>query len=280
MRPSAAFFAGPDPRTLRVEGVGRCDFCGHEGPGPQHECRAWDDAQAPPPGGVRVVRGDSFELAPIFADRVQLVVADPPYGQILKEKWDEACYERLGFLVSSLLVPGGTAYVWGGIGKHKHRPFFSWLARVEDETGLRIWDVITWKKRRAYGKKDAYLFVREECAMLVKGDKPRTFHIPLLDEKRSYAGYNAKYPAKSEFYRRTNVWTDVTEILRGKIHEAEKPSKLAEIMIRTSSDPGDLVLDPFAGSGSTGVAALAVGERRCVLYEKSDCAMHALEEKP
>jgi DNA modification methylase len=235
--------------------------------------------QSPSLGAVRVVRGDCFLEAPIFAGRVHLVVADPPYGQILKAAWDVACYERLGALVSQLLVTGGTAYVWGGIGKPGHRPFFEWLASVERNSDLRLWDLITWKKKRAYGKKNAYLFVREECAMLVKGDEgPKTFHVPLLDKKRGYPGYNEKYPAKSEFYRRTNVWDDVTEILRGKIHDAEKPAALAEIMIRTSSNEGDLVLDPFAGSGSTGVAALRVGKRRAVLYELSDCPMHPLEE--
>lgn len=230
----------------------------------------------PDPGVVRVVRGDSFELAQGLAGRVQLIVADPPYGGILKEKWDVECYERLGKLVSGLLVPGGTAYVWGGIGKHRQRPLFRWLAEVEDRTDLRLYNLITWRKRRAYGKKNDYLFIREECAMLVKGEEPRTFHIPLLDQKRGYAGYNAKYPAKSEYLRRGNVWDDITEIFRGKIHSAEKPAKLAEVMIRTSSNEGDLVVDLFAGSGSTGVAALAVGERRCVLFEKSDCKMHPL----
>jgi DNA modification methylase len=231
----------------------------------------------PEPGTVRVVRGDSFEAAQGLAGRVQLIVADPPYGGILKEAWDVECYERLGKFISALLVPGAAAYVWGGIGRHRQRPLFRWLAEVEDRTDLRLWNLITWRKRRAYGKKDDYLFIREECAMLVKGDEgPRVFNIPLLDQKRGYAGYNAKYPAKSEYLRRGNVWDDVTEIFRGKIHPAEKPSRLAEIMIRTSSSPSDLVVDLFAGSGSTGVAALAVGERRCVLFEKSDCKMHPL----
>lgn len=112
--------------------------------------------------------------------------------------------------------------------------------------------------------------------MLVKGEKPKTFNIPLLDEKRGYAGYNADYPAKSEFLRRTNVWTDVTELFKGKIHPAEKPSRLAEIMIETSSNPDDLVVDFFAGSGSTGVAAQKLN-RRCILIEQSDCPMHTFE---
>jgi site-specific DNA-methyltransferase (adenine-specific) len=225
-------------------------------------------------GLVEVIRGDCFEVTKTWADEsVDLFVCDPPYGGILKEKWDAtASYEELGMLIERLLVPGGTAYVWGGVGTVRNRPFFKWLTEVEDSS-LRLHNVITWSKKRAYGKADNYLFTREECAMLVKGDKPKTFNIPLLEKERGYAGYNPKYPAKSKFLRRTNVWTDVTEIFRGKIHPAEKPSRLAEIMIETSSSEGDLVVDLFAGSGSTGVAAAKLG-RRCILVEKSNCKMH------
>lgn len=225
---------------------------------------------------IEVVRGDCFELAQKLAGQVDLIVTDPPYGEILDEDWDHECYARLGTLVSRLLKPGATAYVWGGVGTQGSRPFLKWLSELEGDRSLKLHNVITWSKKRAYGVATNYLFTREECAMIVKGDKPKTFNIPLLDELRGYAGYNAKYPAKSEYKRRTNVWTDITELLRGKIHPAEKPSKLAEIMIRTSSNPGDLVVDLFAGSGSTGVAARTVGERRCILYEKSNCAMHNL----
>jgi DNA modification methylase len=227
----------------------------------------------------RVIRGDAFEVALTWPKAsIDLIVTDPPYGKILKAKWDQlwqlADYIKLEGIIARLLVPGGTAYVWGGVGTPGHRPFFAWLAGLEArQPALRIYDLITWRKRRAYGKKDAYLFTREECVMLVAGAKPRTFNIPLLDEKRGYAGYNARYPAKSEYLRRTNVWTDVTEIFKGKIHDAEKPSRLAEIMIETSSRKGEHVVDLFAGSGSTGVAAMKLG-RRCTLVEKSDCVMH------
>jgi DNA modification methylase len=103
----------------------------------------------------------------------------------------------------------------------------------------------------------------------VKGDikKPRKFEIPLLDAVRPYAGYNPKYPAKSEFYRRTSVWDDVTEILRGKTHEAQKPKKLHEIPILAHTSEGETVLDPFAGSLMTGLAATSTG-RGFVLVEK------------
>ena len=44
-------------------------------------------------------------------------------------------------------------------------------------------------------------------------------------------------------------------------YPAEKPSAVAEVLIRQSSAPGELVVDPFVGSGSTGVAAVRLGRR-------------------
>lgn len=224
---------------------------------------------------IRVVRADCFQQAP---DRgsVDLIVTDPPYGKILGTAWDrDWSYDdqiRLLFLIEESLKPGGTAYVWGGVGTYQNRIFFQWLSELERVSSLRIWDVITWQKKRFYGVKNRYGFAREECAMLVKGDKPATFHVPYLAEKRGYAGFNADYPAKSEFKRRTNVWSDVSDMQRGKIHPAQKPVRLAEIMIETSSNPGETVVDFFAGSGSTGVAAANL-DRHAVLYEISSCPM-------
>jgi site-specific DNA-methyltransferase (adenine-specific) len=224
----------------------------------------------------KIIRGDAFKVTSTWDEYADLIVTDPPYGGIVSEEWDRKWtaerFDDLTNMIDQVLTPGGTAYVWGGIGTYRNRLFFSWLSRVENSS-LKLHDLITWRKKRAYGKSHGYLFTREECAMLVKGDKPKVFHIPLLDQERGYAGYNPKYPAKSKYLRRTDVWTDVTEIFKGKIHPTEKPSRLAEIMIETSSNKGDLVVDFFAGSGSTGVAAKKLG-RDCVLIESSKCAMH------
>jgi DNA modification methylase len=107
---------------------------------------------------------------------------------------------------------------------------------------------------------------------LIKGDdikKPRRFNVPLLEEKRGYAGFNKKYPAKSEFYRRTNVWTDITEIMQGKVHDAQKQQRVIEIPIEVHTQPGEFVIDPFAGSGTTALAAAKLG-RRFVVIEKDE----------
>ena len=159
--------------------------------------------------------------------------------------------------------------MWGGVGTYRNRPFLRYMSEVESLTPFHISTPITWKKKRAYGIQWGYLFTREEIAFMILGDpkKPRKFEVPLLETERGYAGYNAKYPAKSKFYRRTNVWDDVTEIFRGKTHPTEKPTALAKIAILAHTNPGEFVFDPFAGSGSTGVAAKELG-RRFVLVER------------
>lgn len=231
---------------------------------------------------MTVIRGNCFTEAPRIHpnESIPLIITDPPYGNIVNTKWDKEWdiddQWKLTDLIATLLIPGGTAYVWGGIGKPKNRIFFQWLSLLEKiHSDLILWDVITWSKKRAYGTDKRYLFTREECAMITKG-KPLIFNIPLLDEKRGYDGYNPDYPAKSEYKRRTNVWTDITELFKNKIHPCEKPSILAEIMIKTSSNVGDEVVDFFAGSGSTGVAAKKL-KRNYTLYEISNCEMRINE---
>lgn len=233
------------------------------------------------PGGY-IVHGDSTD--PYVMDEVRdlvpcisLVIADPPYGNIVMQDWDRVDQTATEFSEWMLdwcgewaarMEPGGAMYVWGGYGKPGFRPYFRFLHEVEQRTPLQMANYITWAKKRAYGIQWGYLETREDVVYLVNGDrkKPRAFNIPLLDQKRGYAGYNAKYPAKSEYLRRTSVWTDITEIFRGKEHPTQKQQRLHEVMIETSSLFGDWVIDPFAGYGTTGFAARTLG-RSFVLIE-------------
>lgn len=213
-----------------------------------------------------------------------LTFTDPPYGDIVDEDWDrEFGAEDLLFYASHISdqsLFGAAIYMFGGIGTPGNRPFFEFLSKVEQKTDLQLSTLITWKKKRAYGIQWGYLFTREELAYFVKGDakKPRKFNVPYLAEKRGYAGYNKKYPAKSEYLRRTNVWTDITEIFRGKTHVAEKPGALAKIAIQAHTEPGEFVFDPFAGSGSTALAAREL-DRRFVLVERDKDEFEKMVER-
>lgn len=216
-----------------------------------------------------------------WVGRVPLIIADPPYGNVLDVKWDrveEAATEFAAWMYRwtrnweiMALQDGGAFYVWGGIGIPGFRPFFHYVPMVEGRSGLTLSNLITWSKRRAYGVQHNYLFTREECAFFIKGDpkKPRTFNVPYTDELRGYEGYNKKYPARSPYKRRTNVWTDITEVMRGKVHPAQKPKGVIKVPILTHTKMGEWVIDPFAGSGTTGLAARDAG-RNFILIEKDE----------
>lgn len=140
-----------------------------------------------------------------------------------------------------------------------------------ENSGYYYRNWITWKKRRAYGKRYDYLFCREEIIWYSVGSEISgvTFNIPLLPQKRGYDGFNKKYPAKSEYKRVSNVWDDIPELQR-PTRACEKPKPLMERLIGTHTDPNDLVVDLFSGTGATGITALSLGRRflGCEAIEK------------
>lgn len=67
----------------------------------------------------------------------------------------------------------------------------------------------------------------------------------------------------------TNVWQDIDFYAENRIHRTQKPHKLIERLLLASSLPGQVVLDPFAGSGTTAVVAKCLN-RRCIAIEIDD----------
>ena len=67
----------------------------------------------------------------------------------------------------------------------------------------------------------------------------------------------------------TDVWNDIDFYSEKRIHPTQKPLKLIERIVSASSNPDDLVLDPFAGSGSTLIACEKLG-RNCVTIEMDE----------
>lgn len=67
----------------------------------------------------------------------------------------------------------------------------------------------------------------------------------------------------------TDVWRDIDFYTEDRIHPTQKPLKLIKRLILASSNEGDLVVDPFAGSGSTAVAATQL-KRRYITIEKAE----------
>ena len=118
-----------------------------------------------------------------------------------------------------------------------------------------------------------YLYCDAETAFIVKSiaeDAGFKFWKPLVWDKKTI-GMGYHYRARYEFIlffekgkRRLNDLGVADVITVPRIHRgypAEKPSAVSEVLITQSSLPGELVADPFMGSGSVGIAALKTGRR-------------------
>lgn len=120
-----------------------------------------------------------------------------------------------------------------------------------------------------------YLFCDAETMFVAKPEAERAgfrFWKPLVWDKRTIGmgyHYRARYEFILFFEKGKRRLSDlgvpdivtVPRIRRG--YPAEKPAAVSEVLINQSSAPGELVADPFVGSGSVGVAALRLGRRFC-----------------
>lgn len=135
-----------------------------------------------------------------------------------------------------------------------------------------------------------YVFCDQETMFVAKPVAERAgfrFWKPLVwDKCRIGMGYH--YRARYEFIlffekgkRKLNNLGISDVISYPRIHggyPAEKPTEVSEVLINQSSSPGELVIDPFMGSGSVGVAALRL-QRRFVGTDVSDNALQVAFER-
>ena len=93
--------------------------------------------------------------------------------------------------------------------------------------------------------------------------------------------YKKIYKHESKGKPCMDLWDDIHSIAQGnekRKYPTEKPEKLLERIIEMSSDEGDIVLDPVAGSGTTGVAAKRMG-RNFILFDINPDAVEIATDK-
>lgn len=87
----------------------------------------------------------------------------------------------------------------------------------------------------------------------------------ISDEIRDYEALRQDYEALRPYHRcdamHCNIWHEPPVPANNRYHTCQKPIKLLERIIRVSSRPNDIIIDPFMGSGSTGVAAIKAGRK-------------------
>ena len=186
---------------------------------------------------------------------VPLVVTDPPYGISYQSNHRKGAKSapvaqdwnfQIGpFLdeVSRVLKPEGSAYIFTRLDVYPlwaRSDVYPLWARSVPPT-LHLKNLIVWDKgNHSAGDLTGNFGFRWEAIM---------FLVP-AEGRHTLRG--TRWP---------NLWTFPRVSSAQQIHPAEKPVGLLQRIINSSTDPGDIVVDPFCGSGSTGEAALMSGRK-------------------
>jgi DNA modification methylase len=140
--------------------------------------------------------------------------------------------------------------------------------RPPTPAGLKPKDLIGVPWRLAFALQEAGWYLRAECIWHKPNGQPESVrdrptrcheHVFLFAKGERYRYDNAAVRGPNGRNLRT-VW-DINTQPTKEAHEAMFPPALAERCLALTSRPGDLVLDPFSGAGTAGLAALRLGRR-------------------
>ncbi|QKC99142.1 DNA-methyltransferase [Mesorhizobium sp. NZP2298] len=239
---------------------------------------------------IELHQGDSAKvLASLPAASIDLTVTSPPYDNLRTYKGYTFDFETIARNLYRVTKSGGVV-VWNvgdaTVGGSETGTSFRQALFFKDVCGFNLHDTMIWNKGcfSAVGALAVrYAPVFEYMFVLSKG-APKTFN-PIKDKPNKWAGDVRKHvmnrqadgtttPSKGyvlgAFGQRYNIWDMPPQRQRGESkHPAPFPESLARDHILSWSNPGDVVLDPFLGSGTTGKMAVAAG-RKFVGIEISD----------
>lgn len=235
--------------------------------------------------------GDCREVLPRLPDKADLIFADPPFGWGVDygswdDKMDSKKYLEFTFewidLATSLLTNRGS--LWINIPD-------DWAAEIVvfcKEQGLQLVNWCVWHFR--FGQcRDSNFIVSKTHALYFVNDKKNRIWNPdtILEPSDRASVYNdARTQQSSRPGMRVplDVWygenwgrVQGNNKERRPGHQNQLPEVYLERIIRACSDPNSLVIDPFAGSGTTSVVARALGRRSIGIEFDEKLAASAFE---
>lgn len=242
-----------------------------------------------------IICGDTFELLPKLPEETfPLIIADPPYN--LSKQYNSSKFAAKNHaeykaytkkwleLTLPLLTKNGSMYIcvdWQSsiiVGEV--------LNEYEEEGKIFLRNRITWEREKGRGAKANWKNCHEDIWFFTKSED-YVFNTDAVKMRRKVIapyktnGKPKDWTESSEGnYRDTcpsNFWNDITipfwSMSENTAHPTQKPEKLLAKLILASSNQGDLIFDPFAGSGSTAVTAKKLGRHWCTIEkEQRYCA--------
>lgn len=250
-----------------------------------------------------ILQGDCLELlSRLEPDSIDLTVFSPPYDGIRDYHGEWAFdYAGLGRELLRVTKPGGVACCVIGDGTKdfaKSLTTFRLAVNWCDVSGWRLFETVIYARDGNPGAwwRSRFRVDHEFILIFFKGARPKTFHkehlmVPSKHAGKIYSGtdrltsggFKTIAPkAVNPLKCRGTLWRYATSNAEGNKtklkHPATFPDKLAEDLIRCFSEPGDLVLDPTMGSGTTCVQA-AKNDRRYLGMDISEAYCDLARER-
>ncbi len=244
----------------------------------------WEDSRS----GHRVGCLDASSLDQVQSlldgRKAELAIQDPPYNLVAFDErplqhFIDWC-SRWVKNTERVLLPDSSFYVWLGADQNDgFQPLPDFMIMMRSQP-FRARSFITMRNQRGYGTQKNWMAVRQELLYYVKGDPTFNVDAEYTDIPKILRGYYKEVDgqmtenlqrSRSDTIRAGNVWVDVQQVFY-RMEEnvsgcyAQKPLKSIERIIKASSAPGDIVLDFFAHSGTTLLAA-ELNERRCMTMD-------------
>lgn len=204
-------------------------------------------------GQHRLLCGDSSEramLAPLFGEQLPtLMVTDPPYGVNFKvrDRKEPSTTIAQGNTLEDLRIRNDHRASWSrAFYLSQAKIAYVWHAATATDVALQsIRDgdyeprqIVIWAKNRAALSRSAYHWQHESCIYGVRFGETANWR----GDRKQTTVWHAEVPKPSE-----------------RIHPTQKPIEIYTRPILNHTDPGDLVYDPFAGSGVIFAAAQETG---------------------
>lgn len=203
------------------------------------------------------------------------VITDPPYF-ILKEcEWDQAwnsvndyLHWMKNFINKSygLLKDNRTMFMFCS---QYYQAALDLM--IQQETDFKILNRCVWfyPNNMAMYSKKGFKLCHEPFFFLLKGD------IDSFNRSETF------YDLNPSFFMDVKVYPMCKSTSVGynrRVHESQKPIELMEELVRVSTYENELILDPFAGSGTTGVAAKR-NNRNCVMFEMRESFIPVINDR-
>jgi site-specific DNA-methyltransferase (adenine-specific) len=239
-------------------------------------------------GAVVLYHGDMREVLPALDLQADLIIADPPYGEtsLVWDRWPDGWVKVAAAHSNAMWCFGSQRMFFDHLDEFKAADWsLSQDVIGHDEDGNPITgDVnVVWEKHNGTGfATDRFKRVHEHVLHWYRGpwgtvhqDVPRTAYTgpdKHARARQSRTPHTGAIGAHHYEDNGTRLMRSVIKVksVRGGIHKTEKPTGLLEPLIRYGCPEGGLIVDPFAGSGSTLDAARQAGRRAIGIEGRED----------